>query len=408
MESFMAQPGVPVLNFADPAGGSVHVDQKRFFLDPSVKPDPSQKWTLPACFQSPDRAVSCQLLSPSDFSLKVPLSPVFYPNAGGKGYYRMQYTPAVFHVLLARAETDLTGPERLSLAGNEWAEMRADQASIGDVLDLLAAMKSDPSAALIKQAGGDLDTIILQLATTDAQRNALAAWIRTTFAPQLKKLGDPTTADPSNIRELRAALLSLVGRYGKDPEVLAKARAIAEEYLASPETVDPTLAHAALELAAANGDQALFDRLQKIYESSTNPDIRQTALRLLARFEQPTLTERALDYAVSEKVRNQDAAAQISVAMGNSVTRDLTWAYVQSHWPMVQAQFTTTSGASVVSSTSSFCSADARDEVDKFFAEHNVPNSNKSLRQAIERIDDCIKLRKRQEPNLERWLAAQG
>src|SRR5208282_443917 len=47
MESLVAQPGVPILTFGEPAGGKVTVAQKRFFLSPSVQPDPAQKWTLP-------------------------------------------------------------------------------------------------------------------------------------------------------------------------------------------------------------------------------------------------------------------------------------------------------------------------------------------------------------------------
>ena len=46
MESLVAQPGAPILVFADPAGGTVHVAQKRFFLSPSIPPDPAQKWSF--------------------------------------------------------------------------------------------------------------------------------------------------------------------------------------------------------------------------------------------------------------------------------------------------------------------------------------------------------------------------
>jgi aminopeptidase N len=50
MESFVAQPGEPILTFAAPMDGKVSVEQKRFFLSPSITPDPAQKWTLPVCF----------------------------------------------------------------------------------------------------------------------------------------------------------------------------------------------------------------------------------------------------------------------------------------------------------------------------------------------------------------------
>jgi aminopeptidase N len=404
MESLMTQPGVPVLVFGDPAHGAVDVEQRRFFLNPGLTPKEAQTWTLPVCFQASHVGGACQLLAPRDSSLNVPTGEFFFPNAGGKGYYRMQFTPANFDALLAHAEGDLSGPERLLLAGNEWAEMRANQASVGNVLNLLAAMKSDPSGMLLNQVSEDLNTVIHQIATTEVQRRALGDWVRDTWGPQLKEMGDPAPSDSPSQRQLRAGLLTVVGSYGNDPAVLARARAIAEAYLASPESVDPTLARAALDVAAANGDGAFFDRLQKIYETGSNPDVQEAALRLLAQFERPELTERALAYSLSENVRNQDAGIQLRELLGNPVTRDLAWRYIKSHWTQVQAQFTAGSGGYVVAATGSFCSAEARDDVERFFAEHPVPNSSISLRTAKEKIEDCIELRTLQQPKLEQWL----
>jgi aminopeptidase N/puromycin-sensitive aminopeptidase len=64
-------------------------------------------------------------------------------------------------------------------------------------------------------------------------------------------------------------------------------------------------------------------------------------------------------------------------------------------------------GGGLVSSTGSFCSADARDDVKAFFAEHRVPDSERALKHAVESIDGCIELRRLQEPNLDKWIAAQ-
>ena len=142
----------------------------------------------------------------------------------------------------------------------------------------------------------------------------------------------PADSDSANTRELRAQLFGVLGYYGKDPAVLAQARQIADKYLADPGSVDATLGEAALAIAARNGDAQLFDRLQKIYETSTNPEFQDGALRLLAEFEDPALAQRSLDYAVSGKVRNQDAAIQFAIALQTDATRDQAWKYIQTHW----------------------------------------------------------------------------
>jgi aminopeptidase N len=124
-------------------------------------------------------------------------------------------------------------------------------------------------------------------------------------------------------------------------------------------------------------------------------------------FQAPALAERSLDFAVSGKVRNQDAAYQLMIPLSMPGTRELAWNFVKTHWDQVQAQLTTDTGASLVSATGSFCSADARDDVQSFFAAHKVPASDSALKHAIERINGCIEFRRLQEPKFKEWLAAQ-
>jgi aminopeptidase N/puromycin-sensitive aminopeptidase len=118
--------------------------------------------------------------------------------------------------------------------------------------------------------------------------------------------------------------------------------------------------------------------------------------------------ERSLNYALSGKVRNQDAAIQIAIALQIPETQDQAWKYMESHWDKVSTYLTPEMGSILVSSSGSFCSAEARDSVQSFFTTHKVPAAETSLKHALERIDGCIELRRLQEPNLKTWLAAQG
>jgi aminopeptidase N/puromycin-sensitive aminopeptidase len=406
MESLVTQPGVPIITFGEPAAGSVAVSQQRFFLSPSVKSGSEQKWTLPVCFAATS-GQDCQVLTPAESVLKTPSGPLFFAKAGGKGYFRSAYTPREYAALVASAETGLTPAERISLIGDEWAQVSSGKAPIGAYLDLVAAVKADSSAEVVDAVMAGVNTASSSIAANSQQRAALAAWIYKIFAPEYAKLGPPASRDSDNTRQLRAELFSILGDYGHDPSILAQAREISAQYLADPGSVDATLGEAALSIAVQNGNAALFDRLQQIYETSATPEIQESALRLLTQFENPALIQRSLDYAVSGKVRNQDAAIQFTTAMGSGASREQTWKYIQNHWEKVEAQLTTEMGAKLVKSTSNFCSAQARDGVEKFFETHQVAASDRALAYATERIDGCIELRRLQGPNLKQWLAAQ-
>jgi aminopeptidase N/puromycin-sensitive aminopeptidase len=128
---------------------------------------------------------------------------------------------------------------------------------------------------------------------------------------------------------------------------------------------------------------------------------------MLAEFEDPALERRALEFAVSGKVRSQDAAIQLAIALRIPAERELAWKFIQSHWQQVKANLPTEMGEILVSSSGSFCTAEARDQVQDFFTTHQVNASSMSLRHAIEQINGCIELRQAQGSNLESWLNQQ-
>ena len=367
-----------------------------------------QKWTIPVCFKAASNRQDCEVLTPDTAALKVPAGGLFFANAESKGYYRSAYQPAQYADLVADVESGLTPAERIGLTGDEWAQIRADKVSIGDYMDLVTALKADSSADVFENAVGNLEIVDDRIASTKAERDELAAWVRRTFAPEYAKLAAPAPGDSPDTIELRADLFTLLGYRGNDPAVLAQARKIADQYLSDPASVDPTLALRALGIAAENGDAALFDRLQKLYETSADPEQQENALRFLVGFDNPGLLERALEYSVSSKVRNQDAAFQLAIALQIPENRDAAWSFIKTHWDQVQADLTMDMGSLLVNYTGSFCTAEARDDVKNFFTAHPVPASDVALKHAIEHIDGCIELRRLQEPNLQKWLSARS
>ena len=406
MESFITLPGVPILTFGAPQGKSVSVSQQRFFLNPSIKADQNASWIVPVCVKSAG-SEDCEVLSSAQQSLNAPQSPFFFANADGKGYYRSAYAHDVYEAIVNNVETGLIPEERIGLLGDVWSQVRANKMGVGDYLNLVGAVKSDGSAQVIGTALYAVGLIDNRIAATNEDHDALAAWVRKSFKPAYAQLGEPSSSDSPEKKELRAILFGFLGRVGKDPEVIAQARQIAVKYLADPTSMDGDFGLTATAIAAANGDSAFFDQLQKTYETSVNPQLQQGALRMLARFTNPTLEQRTLDYAVSDKVRNQDASTLFEILLVGNDTRELAWQYIQKNWDKVVAQLTESSGSYLVSATGNFCNAEARDQVQSFFSTHKVAASERALLRAKDQINECIEFRSAQEPKLKEWVAAQ-
>src|SRR5581483_996745 len=55
-----------------------------------------------------------------------------------------------------------------------------------------------------------------------------------------------------------------------------------------------------------------------------------------------------------------------------------------------------------------FCDPKHRAEAQEFLDQHAVPGMERVGREQMERVDQCIEFRQREQPNLEKYLAAQN
>ena len=99
---------------------------------------------------------------------------------------------SVYKALVAKVETGLTPAERISLIGDEWAQVRANKATVGDYLDLVTAVKSrsERGGAGAQPLDG-INAIMSGLRPRRREGCALPHGFARTFAPEYAKLGPP-------------------------------------------------------------------------------------------------------------------------------------------------------------------------------------------------------------------------
>jgi aminopeptidase N/puromycin-sensitive aminopeptidase len=284
--------------------------------------------------------------------------------------------------------------------------MRSGRATIGDYLDLASVLRNDPNADVIENIAGAIAAVDERIASPE-DRIQLNAWVRQQFRPAYDRVKDVSPSDTLEKKQLRATLFGVLGEIGRDPQIIAEAKDLTEKYIADQASVEPSLVNPAVGIASENGDSHLFDQLQRLSKSSNDPDVEDTTLLALANFRDPALLRRALDYATSGQVRNQDSAFLFVIALRSRDTRPVAWDYIQKNWDKVHAQLTTSMGAYLVQSAGSFCSVEKGQEVQTFFATHPVTAAEHAIQRATDAIHDCTVLRAAQQPKLAEWLTQQ-
>jgi aminopeptidase N len=328
-------------------------------------------------------------------------------NAGARGYYRTAYPPTMLAALSSDLATKLTPPERLSLAGDEWALVRAGRHSVADYLTLAAGFGAE-------QSSGVLDEVVTRLAfihdyiASEGQRPRFEAFVRSVLRPLFDRLGlTPRSGESDETRALRAVVIDALGHTGNDAEVLSAARAYVDRALAGEASLDPTLASTVLRLAARRGNRALFDSLSAAARKADTPEEHYRYVNAVSAFEDPALVQLGLERLLTDEIRTQDAEAYLRgfLSNPNSNVNRLAWSFVKQHADAVLSKVSISFGdARMVGSLVSFCDAATRDDIKNFFTRNARPAAARALELTVERIDNCIDLKSRQEQVLSRWL----
>jgi len=417
MPTFVKQPGVPAISLDAQCRGNtttVSLAQQRYFFDRvAFNAGSDQLWQVPVCMKTaPVNGKSvqkCELLTKKEDSFTLPgCAPWILANAGGTGYYRSAYRPQTVHALAQAAEVSLTPAERIILLTDAWAAVRVGRQPVGDYLTLAEGLQSDRTDAVLglvfKQLG-----FIGKYLVTDVDQDSYRAWVRGLLSPLAKEVGwEAKPGEADSQKNLRANLMQVLGSTGRDPETIAAAHRLAERVLQDPSSVQSTLAGAALGLAASEGDSALYDRVMAALKNAKTPEHYYLFQFALSSFTDPQLLHRTLDFALTPEVRSQDALSLLSAVMGNPAGQSLAWDFVRSHWPEVEKAGGPFASAQMVISAGTFCETGLRDQVNDFFSTHKVAAAERSFRQSMERINNCVDLKSQQASQLASWLESRG
>ena len=413
MATFVNEPGAPLVTVHSQCVNGqkkVRLSQKRYYYDRSLlESATAQPWLIPVCLGEGAGAARCELLTAREQTFDLPgCQPWVFANAGGAGYYRTGYETSAFRAMSRNAEKDFNPAERIVLLRDAWAAVRAGQQPIGDFLELAEGLQSDRTSGVVQQMDHELD-FIGEYLVSDADRPQYQAWVRGLLQPILKEVGwQAAPGEDANRKDLRAYIIYTLGYTARDPEVIAKAKELVSNAVDNPALIDPSLVDAYFSLAAIDGDAALYDRMVSHLKTNATPEQYYRYFYTLARFTNPALVQRTLDFALSPAVRSQDALNLIAAVMDTRAGEKLSWDFVRSHWSQIENIMGGYNTGGLVATTGRFCDPGMRDEVKQFFTQHPVPAAERSLRQAEERVNYCIDLKRYQSPALESWLQRNG
>jgi alanyl aminopeptidase len=323
------------------------------------------------------------------------------PNADASGYYHWTLPTADLRKLTGPAYRKLTVRERVSLADNVRAAMRAGSTSFAEGMATLAPMAADPDPhlaaapiALFETARDHLvrpqDRVLVEQAARDLYR------------PIAHKLGwQPAKDEPPPERAFRVRLFAFLGFEAHDTELLSEAARLGRAYAGiddgsfHPGAVDPGLATFALEAAVQQGGAKVYDVLLGRLEKTPDAVTRRRILAALAATDDPKLRERTLALPLDSQLRKNEREYVFEEVRKHSESREAAWVALQGEIDQLLPQLPESHAQRLLNIAAEFCDEEHLSQARSFFGPRaaKMPGGPRQLAEALDEVQQCIAYR---------------
>ena len=317
-------------------GLELELSQARFFSDPDAAPT-TQRWPVPLVIKyGTEEGVRehRSVLSAARATVKLPGARWFFPNGGGRGFYRFRFASAFEGDRLDAGIAHLAAEERLALVDNMWAIARHGKATLAMFLARLETLRGEEDRAVLAAIGDSLSWLG-NYAVRDATERPFARLVDELYRPILEASGwTARDGDDTDVREKRTRAIAMLGFHARARDVRDEAQRRVRDHLEGRERLNPDVAGTVVAVAATVGDNALWDRYIARMQQAQASDAQEEARfrQGLIFFEDPELADRTAEAIFSPLIRGQDRGLMLIPMMQSRRTRLAAWKAVKKHW----------------------------------------------------------------------------
>jgi puromycin-sensitive aminopeptidase len=337
--AWIKESGHPLVDIrAREADGGLELDlsQTRYFSDTDAAPT-RQRWPIPLVIKygtAEGVREHRSVMSSERGTIQLPGARWFFPNAGGRGFYRFRFASAFEGDRLDAGIEHLAAEERLSLVDDLWAIARHGKATLAMFLARLETMRGEEDRAVLAAIGDSLSWLG-NYAVRDATERPFARLVDDLYRPILEAAGwTARDEDDTDVREKRTRAIGMLGFHARAKDVRDEAHRRVRDHLEGRERLHPDVAGTVIAVAGTVGDNALWDRyvarMQQAQASDTQEEARFR--QGLIFFEDPELAQRTAEAIFSPLIRQQDRGLMLIPMMQSRRTRLAAWNAVRAHW----------------------------------------------------------------------------
>ena len=312
-------------------------------------------------------------------------------NQNRMGFYRVRYHGELqLDIERAVRSRSIGMLDRWAAHDDMAAFTLAGQVPLKDYLRLISAYRDEDAFLVLSDVVGGLHEL-----GSLARKEPMFADIRRTaegfYKQVIDRLGfEPQEEERATDKTLRAGTIYALGRCDDDT-VLTWARNTFNQQIASGVMITPDLRGTVYALAAWQGDASTLEKLKRLHKQGRDDAReRRRVLEAMGEFKDPALVREALDYVLSDAVRQQDRLFVFLTAGQNPYANSVLWEWMRDNWTVIQEKYK--EGISpvylskILVGLSSLADVAKGKEIAEFVKAHPVPGTERALEQVQEQM----------------------
>jgi aminopeptidase N len=335
MNPWLTRSGFPLVTI-DQGDDKTAVIKQEHFLDDRTKAEVDRVWPVPL-FGAYQPEVLDQKTAQYDF-VGTGYRTI---NNDAKGHYLVRYAnPEHFQAVLGSVRTqEMSEPGRLMLLNGASMQSRAGYESFGTVLTMLEAYEQEASepvwdimALIVGESRRFIDL-------DESLEPRIKRFVDQLVATQVARLGwESSDTESSADQKLRALMLGL-SAYAENEATVQRIKQLFA-YKDRNEAVSAELRALVFVVPVKDGDEAAFDFLLKLHDTTQNSDLKSDACDALTATRDPKRAVQLLARLKDSKlVKPQDVDRWLVYLLRNRYTRETAWDWMVSNWQWLEDTF---------------------------------------------------------------------
>lgn len=397
MSTWTKQMGYPVVTVdmeQDGVKRFLNLTQSKFSVGTTLSDKDNTYWLIPLMVANEgdtkvaERKYLMDNKSMEIFIDNVPENAWIKLNSGSVSYFRTKYSEDMLKAFIPTIKDQTLPPsDRLSLLDDLFAMSFAGKTSAVQVLDFINAYKNETNFTVWSSICDCLGKFQLLFAHTDIieHLNEFAIHL---FTPISEKLGWIRKDGESQMDTfLRGLLLSRLVSFNCR-KTLEEGKRRFDQHVNGTTLLPADLRSICYKSAMKLGDEKTFNNFVEMYTTSELNEEKDRIAQALGSSKNINILRKVIDFALSEKVRNQDSVYVLVAVAVNPVGRDLVWDYFKSNHELFMERYTSSFLKTRLAKfiTENFTTEERAEEVKMFFKEHPFAGTERTVSQSVETI----------------------